>query len=545
MKRILFLLAAAMLLAITGCKKGPAVESVTVIPASVSLNPGEHKVLAVDIQPFGLADQPVSWSSNNEAVATVSKSGRVTAVSAGEAVISAAVGGKIGTCNVTVVKIVAVDMGLPSGTLWGDRNVGASSPEDYGSYFAWGESEPKAEYNWGTYKWGDLDNITKYNFADGLTALKPEDDPATAEFGEGWRMPTAEEWYELYSKGHWQWNESKKGYTVLGDNMKGIFLPAAGVKPFEQSEYNQPGVIGAYWTLTRGGDNPNAAMQGYFYSDYVFVATVLRQPGSSIRPVYAPRVGITSISLNKDNIETIPGSTHQLIATIEPKNATEQGILWTSSDENVATVDAFGMVTVLAEGTANIQAATVDGSNLATSCPITVTTPPIPQEYTIYDGTTTSGYVPIYGFYADAYLKCEMVYPATELTLVKNGTINGLTFYASQQDVNWGANFQVFLKEVDDPGISAFYGPDSATIVYDGPLSISDSKLEISFSTPYTYGGENLLIGVYLTQTGSYISSYWYGQTAAGASVQGYKYDSISTIEANQRDFLPKVTFHF
>lgn len=542
MKRILFLLAAAMLVAITGCKKGPAVESVTVIPASISLNPGEHKVLAVDIQPFGLADQAVSWSSNNEAVAKVSKSGRVTAVSAGEAVISAAVGGKIGTCNVTVLKIVAVDMGLPSGTLWGDRNVGASSPEDYGSYFAWGESEPKAEYNWGTYKWGDLDNITKYNFADGLTALKPEDDPATAEFGEGWRMPTADEWYELYSEGHWQWDDNKKGYTVLGDNMKGIFLPASGLKPFDGSEYNKPGVIGTYWTLTRDGENAAAAWTGYFYSDYVNIAPSLRQPGSSIRPVYAPRVSVNSISLNKESIETIPGSTHQLIVDIEPKNATEQGILWTSSDENVAIVDAFGGVTVLAEGTANIQAATVDGSNLAASCPITVTAP---KELTIYDGTATSGYVPIYGFYADAYLKCEMVYPSTALTSVKNGTINSLTFYVQEDVPDWGTQFQVFLMEVDNSSISSYYGTSNATIVYEGHLSVSDKKLEIPFTTSYSYVEKNLLIGIYQTSTGSYKSSYWYGQAAAGASVQGYSYSGLEGIEANQRDFLPKVTLHF
>ena len=139
MKRLLLLLAAGALLFTACCKKGPVVESVTVIPASVSLNPGEDVELAVDIQPLSLADLDVSWSSSKPDVATVSKSGCVTAVSAGEAVISATVGGKIGTCNVTVVKIQAVDLGLPSGTLWGDRNVGANIPEEYGSYFAWGE----------------------------------------------------------------------------------------------------------------------------------------------------------------------------------------------------------------------------------------------------------------------------------------------------------------------------------------------------------------------------------------------------------------------
>ena len=166
------------------------------------------------------------------------------------------------------------------------------------------------------------------------------------------------------------------------------------------------------------------------------------------------------------------------------------------------------------------------------------------DELTVNDGTSTNGYVPVYGFYADAYLKCEFVQPAADLADVVGGTINGLTFYASQSSVNWGtANFQVFLTEVADASISAFAGP--GTVVYEGALSIVDGEMMVNFTTPYPYNGGNLLVGVYNTVEGEYVSSYWYGETVTGASVQGYSYSDLSSITATQRNFLPKVTIAY
>ena len=99
----------------------------------------------------------------------------------------------------------AVDLGLPSGTLWADRNVGADAPEAYGDYFAWGEVTPKTEYNWSTYKWcnGDAYSQTKYftsssyGTVDGKTTLDLEDDAAYVNMGSEWRMPTNAEQDEL------------------------------------------------------------------------------------------------------------------------------------------------------------------------------------------------------------------------------------------------------------------------------------------------------------------------------------------------------------
>ncbi|MCQ2319676.1 MAG: hypothetical protein MJZ90_12290 [Bacteroidales bacterium] len=98
-----------------------------------------------------------------------------------------------------------VDLGLPSGLLWATCNVGADSPEDYGDYFAWGETETKSDYDWDTYKWcnGSYNTLTKYNTkssygtVDNKTTLELSDDAARANWGGSWRMPTEAEFQEL------------------------------------------------------------------------------------------------------------------------------------------------------------------------------------------------------------------------------------------------------------------------------------------------------------------------------------------------------------
>lgn len=95
-----------------------------------------------------------------------------------------------------------VDLGLPSGLLWASRNVGANTQEEYGDYFAWGETQPKTEYAWFTYRFcsnGDYHQLTKYCgvITNTDTILQPEDDAATVNWGGGARIPTKAEWTEL------------------------------------------------------------------------------------------------------------------------------------------------------------------------------------------------------------------------------------------------------------------------------------------------------------------------------------------------------------
>ena len=134
-----------------------------------------------------------------------------------------------------------VDLGLPSGTLWATCNVGANSPEEYGDYFAWGETEPKDCYNTSTYQYiiAEYNLLTKYcnepgygynDYTDDLIVLLPEDDAATANWGEDWRTPTKEEWDELLSNTditRTNWN-GVLGYSFASSNGNSLFIPAAG-----------------------------------------------------------------------------------------------------------------------------------------------------------------------------------------------------------------------------------------------------------------------------------------------------------------------------
>ena len=150
-----------------------------------------------------------------------------------------------------------VDLGLPSGTLWATGNVVASSPEEYGDYFAWGETTPKEVYNWGTYKWcnGGYNTMTKYcdrsyyGFVDNKRELDPEDDAACVHYPGG-RMPSLEQMLELLNKCTWQSTQRNgvNGQLVTGPNGNTLFLPAAGYR-WDGSHYNA-GSSGDYWSRT-------------------------------------------------------------------------------------------------------------------------------------------------------------------------------------------------------------------------------------------------------------------------------------------------------
>ena len=171
------------------------------------------------------------------------------------------------------------------------------------------------------------------------------------------------------------------------------------------------------------------------------------------------------------------------------------------------------------------------------------------ETLTVYeDGEATSAYVPVYGYYGDAFNKCEFIIPSDELASMINATISQMTFYlASPATDTWGdAQFQVFLKEVSETTLDTYYGAEGATIVYEGALDGTGETMTIDFTSSYTYGGGNLLVGVYQTVTGSYKSASFYGVTAAGASITGYNYSSLDAITtANARDFIPKTTFAY
>ena len=158
-----------------------------------------------------------------------------------------------------------VDLGLPSGIKWATKNLGASKPSDYGDYYAWGETEPKANYSWETYKWVMKDNLTKYNDTDGKTSLDPADDAATAKLGSSWRIPTSAEIAELLNPDNctWTWitQDDVNGYEVKSKkNGNSIFLPAAGARM--GSELIEAGSFSGYWSGSLGAADTAADTPG-------------------------------------------------------------------------------------------------------------------------------------------------------------------------------------------------------------------------------------------------------------------------------------------
>jgi hypothetical protein len=185
-----------------------------------------------------------------------------------------------------------VDLGLS--VKWATCNVGASTPEGYGYYFAWGETQPKSTYNWSTYKWcyGSYDTQTKYctsssfGTVDNKTVLEPADDAATVNWGGSWRMPTKAEQDELRNNCTWTWTTQNgvNGYKVTSkSNGNSIFLPAAGYR--DDSSLSNAGSTGYFWSSSLLTDYPYRAYGLSFYSVYVSRISNYRYYGQSVRPV--------------------------------------------------------------------------------------------------------------------------------------------------------------------------------------------------------------------------------------------------------------------
>ena len=187
-----------------------------------------------------------------------------------------------------------VDLGLS--VKWATCNVGATKPEEYGDYFAWGETQPKSNYDWSTYKWcnGSYYTQTKYNTnssygtVDNKTTLDLGDDAARANWGGSWRMPTDAELTELREQCTWTWTTQNGvyGYKVTskksGYTSKSIFLPAAGDR-YDRS-HGDAGIIGYYWSSSLSTGSPYNAWSVDFSSGYCRY-NYYRSYGFSVRPV--------------------------------------------------------------------------------------------------------------------------------------------------------------------------------------------------------------------------------------------------------------------
>lgn len=286
---------------------------------------------------------------------------------------------------------------------WADCNLGAAAPERYGDYYAWGETVSKKDYSLTGYRyyggeyhvWNNpvhctlIDNaynavpiFTKYNHVDKKTILDPEDDAAHTQWGGHWRMPTPDEWRELIDNCTWETTTVNGVVGQKGTSLKNgvtIFFPGACYRDEDGFHEEYPGMTvyhSSYtdreWCLSDRTDLSYlvGTESAYIDSEYSETGYGDRWRGLPVRPVY-DYIPIEVVTLDESRLELIPRDTARLTLTISPVNATNKAVVWTSSDESVATVSQAGEIKSLTEGTATITVTALEGG-MSASCRVVV-----------------------------------------------------------------------------------------------------------------------------------------------------------------------------
>ena len=255
---------------------------------------GGKETLKATISPSDATEKNIQWSSDNTSAATVDSKGEITALKPGKAIITAmtTVGSFKAECEVTIIPVTPelVDLGLS--VKWAAFNLGATKPEEFGSYYAWGETDPKPFYSWGTYKWCKDKEGKEFNkyISSGVTSftnLEKADDAAYVALGGKWRMPTYYEVDELVKNCTWTKTSVNgvAGYEGKSKkNGKTIFLPYTGMS-IEDKTASLDG--GYYWSssLAQAGSTSQALYIQMFDSRTPIPSGNNRCWGYAIRPV--------------------------------------------------------------------------------------------------------------------------------------------------------------------------------------------------------------------------------------------------------------------
>ena len=334
----------------------------------------DSKSIDFTCSPTGdLKPEDLIWSSSNESVATVSN-GVVSPIAVGTCLIEGKYGNRTITCSVNVKEAANyyyVDLGLPSGILWASCNVGATSPEEAGDHFLWGETEPTEsptksfvdDYKLYLLTTNELINLGFFNENE---ELMPEYDAATVNMGIDWRLPNDKEWKELTS------NTTKTkdsingvfGYRFTGATGASIFLPVAGY--YSTLQFDEEHVT--YWS---SNTNSQYVANGFSFSsntNSIVSGGSYREYSCSVRAVQSSS-SVSRIKISKGL--RIPGvhQTAGLSFSSKPQNSVAASeVQWSSSDENVATVKE-GKVTSVSEGKCVI---TAIYNNQIAQCEVTV-----------------------------------------------------------------------------------------------------------------------------------------------------------------------------
>ena len=289
--------------------------SITLSPETLTLEVGEEATIEATVKNY----KDLSWYSSDNSIVSINSyyyydyyysiptTITITARKVGTATITLRADETSKSVTVTVKKKEypykvpeAVDLGLS--VKWANINLGATSPEDYGYYFAWGEIDPKEEYRWNTYVWGNDDNeLTKYvtnsdySIVDNKTELEADDDAATVNLGSNWQIPSIKEWEELMLNCTWEWQAAGNttfggvaGYEVTSNKEgytedKSIFLPAAGYR--SGAYLDRAGSRGYYWSRSLDTKYSDYARYLSYDSGSVYTGSGDRSYGRSVRAV--------------------------------------------------------------------------------------------------------------------------------------------------------------------------------------------------------------------------------------------------------------------
>lgn len=270
-----------------------------------------------------------------------------------------------------------VDMGLPICAFWATCNVGANSPEDYGSFFAWGETQTKTTYTWSNYIYsnGSFTDLTKYcsdsrygsdGFTDTLTTLEEGDDAAIANWGADWRMPTYEELDELKNSCTITLakHNGTYGHLCTAPNGNSIFLPNAGVcYDGNHIGYGEQTGTGTYWSNLLDTVNPYRAFGLNFYVGNSGMNGNSRYYGFPVRAVYvstSESVGVPIITVSAaSNIYFTSATLYGNVVFDGGASVTERGFVYGTSADNLTenmqcgsgVGSIIGNIIDLAEGT--------------------------------------------------------------------------------------------------------------------------------------------------------------------------------------------------
>lgn len=349
------------------------VDDIQISESSLSMLPGQIIHLTLTFSPSDADNRLADAESSAESIVkgiynNVKKAAEIQALQPGSAdvVFTSRDGGHTAVCHVEVSPFAIpefVDLGLPSGIRWATFNLGAKSPEDQGSLYAWGSTWIRDDRSWDNCPYCDGNYTSKYDSDDNKYTLESTDDAATVRLGSNWRIPKAAEALELLNTDYCEWTRTSmggaQGYQIKSKkNGKSIFLP-------DIENISDGGTY--YWTSSvYSNDNYGRCYNG------AGLSTAYRYKGMAIRPVYDDgSTPATAVTLDRNKVYLIPGESTTLTATVSPDNARDKSITWSSSNESIVSVNDNGEVTAISTGTANIKA-TSESTGIYTSCKIIV-----------------------------------------------------------------------------------------------------------------------------------------------------------------------------